>query len=114
MAGSQLGFHLVMSLQPAHAMSDHMATSTLTGGRMVAAHITATAVAALLLARGETLIWALAALLAPVLRLVLLGGTGAQWLRPWRPSGRQVLPLRVTGLVEVGLRHRGPPASLAV
>lgn len=113
MAASQLAFHVVMSLQPAHAMPG-VGSDVVPSPPMLAGHAAATVLASLLLARGERLVWMLAALLAPVVRLLLPRGTGAGWLRPWRPQDDEVLLVRVVGLLEVGLRHRGPPATAAV
>lgn len=126
MAGGQVGFHLVMSLEPAHTMpsaAGSMTAGTMHGStgagmsmggapdlRMLVGHVAATVLASLLLARGEHLVWTIAALLTPGVRVLVASGTGAVLLSPRRP--REVVDRLVwrVGLLQVGLRHRGPPA----
>lgn len=107
-AAAQGGFHLTLSLSPAHPMAGHPLVPDL---RMLAGHAAATVVMAAVLAHGERVLDALARVADRALFVV-----------PRDPEVYRPVQIPITGpdagpatgvLVAAGCPRRGPPARTA-
>jgi len=99
-------------MSPASAMGGHAMASAPAGGwsiAMTAAHVVATAVTALLLARGEQALWQLVSRLLPALpsEPVVVG------CRPLQTPALLSVPASAPSMASGGLGLRGPPVCLA-
>lgn len=103
--GAQHGAHALASGQ----VSTHWSGADGWSVTMKAAHVVATLVTALLLARGEQVLWRLASRLLPVLpsELLLVGGG------PLRSAVLASVPALRPSVVSGGQGLRGPPVRLA-